>query len=1276
MKALKLFYSYSHKDEPLRAQLETHLKLLQREGYIAAWHDRRILGGQEWKGQIDDNLTAADVILLLVSADFIASDYCYDIEMKAAMERHERKQAIVIPVIIRDCDWHSAPFGKHQVLPKDGKAVELWKPRSTGWKDVAQGMRRLVEAWPAQREEAASRHAEVEKRFCEYVITKHSKLTLYSITADRPLSVELEKVFVTLTTKTRFADANAFQDIINASWFQGSEQLIWEFPRRKLTDLFSEKDKDLWESIWQEARESSWFNIKDRVSKLFISHRQLSELDAEVTLSLNAALHTRRSLVIVGEPGAGKSTVLKYLALKFARHEAKEKLELDEQRLPVLIPLRDFNVHLSHSFRRAELTSFGPNVLPEFLHQHFQETAPHLKIPDHFFSHLLEAGRCILLLDGLDEVADPSHRTRMAELIADIIGSPLYAANRFVITSRPTGYTGEPRARLSPHCADCTIRPFEDTDMEQFTRAWYHAVVLSDKGENAESRRFAEDRATSLIRSIRGEPRVRLLAQNPLLMSVLAMVHQRNIELPRLRARLYEECTDFLLGYWDETKGGEAARELARFGEFDRDGKRTLLEPIALWLHERGEQGTEVDRAELEEQFADQFARCGNDKTAARQRAQLFLQVIADRSGLLVERGTGVFAFAHLTFQEYLAARALADREDGTSLVLNHLHEPWWREVTLLHGSVLSDTRIGANTARRRTREFLEAIRNAKSWKEEILQRDLFLAICCMGDMEVLGVDEDWRCTLTDNVLALWKKTRWERQRNEVATALGNSITTPQGQRFTELLLDEMGQGKSELRERAAAALGRLGSAAATAAMLERLLVLSKDANYALRVSAASALGGLGSSAATPAVLERLLVLIQDANDQVRWCAASALARLGSAAATPTVLEGLLAMVQNTNDHERRTLAFAWDGLGSAAATPVVLERLLALIQDANDAVRLSAASALGNLGSAAATPAVLEHLLALSLDPNDAVRWMAASALGSLGRSAATPVVLERLLVLIQDANVQVSWSAASAFGHLGSAAATPTVLERLLGFIQGTNDNARTNAAFALGRVGSAAATPALLERLLVLSLDPNDAVRMSATSALGGLGSAAATPAVIERLLALSKDANYALRVSAASALGGLGSAAATPAVLERLLALSLDPNDAVRWGTASALGNLGSSAATPAVLERLLVLSKDVNDTLRRSAIASMAKIEVPPELGFQKRVLKFWEEYLLEKELNVWSKDFETLGNCAYGQLQRLAANAARFGASARTSKGGKGSVSKTILKNKKNPKRR
>jgi internalin A len=143
-KRVRVFYSYCHKDESLRNELEVSLKILERTGVIDSWHDRKIMAGEEWEDEIDEHLEAADIVLLLVSADFVASNYCYDVEMVRAMERHEAGEACVIPVVVRDVNWKKAPFAKLQALPEDAKAVMLWADRDTAWRNVSEGIEAVV----------------------------------------------------------------------------------------------------------------------------------------------------------------------------------------------------------------------------------------------------------------------------------------------------------------------------------------------------------------------------------------------------------------------------------------------------------------------------------------------------------------------------------------------------------------------------------------------------------------------------------------------------------------------------------------------------------------------------------------------------------------------------------------------------------------------------------------------------------------------------------------------------------------------------------------------------------------------------------------------------------------------------------------------------------------------------------------------------------------------------------------------------------------------------
>ncbi len=143
---VEVFISYSHKDDDLRQELDIHLANLKRQGKITAWHDRAIEAGEEWEEQIKGHLESARIILLLISPHFMASRYCYNIEMQRAIERHQAGAARVIPIILKPTDWEGTPFSKLQVLPKDAKPITKWEDRDDAFLNVVQGIRQAVES--------------------------------------------------------------------------------------------------------------------------------------------------------------------------------------------------------------------------------------------------------------------------------------------------------------------------------------------------------------------------------------------------------------------------------------------------------------------------------------------------------------------------------------------------------------------------------------------------------------------------------------------------------------------------------------------------------------------------------------------------------------------------------------------------------------------------------------------------------------------------------------------------------------------------------------------------------------------------------------------------------------------------------------------------------------------------------------------------------------------------------------------------------------------------
>ena len=151
---IKVFISYAHEDDIYRKELEKHLSMLKRNNHIDTWTDREIVAGQNWGNQISNELEEAKVILLLISADFLFSDYCFDIEMKRAIERHNDKQAVVIPIILRHCDWSDTPFSKIQVLPANAKPVKDWHDQDEAFLSIVDGIKSFLNSLENSTKEA------------------------------------------------------------------------------------------------------------------------------------------------------------------------------------------------------------------------------------------------------------------------------------------------------------------------------------------------------------------------------------------------------------------------------------------------------------------------------------------------------------------------------------------------------------------------------------------------------------------------------------------------------------------------------------------------------------------------------------------------------------------------------------------------------------------------------------------------------------------------------------------------------------------------------------------------------------------------------------------------------------------------------------------------------------------------------------------------------------------------------------------------------------------
>ena len=343
-------------------------------------------------------------------------------------------------------------------------------------------------------------------------------------------------------------------------------------------------------------------------------------------------------------------------------------------------------------------------------------------MPERFFADRLMAGECLVLLDGVDEVADVPTRQRIARIIEKF--TIVYPKNRYVVTSRIVGYTEA--ARLGENYAVTTVRDFIWDDITRFVTYWNRAVeiALAHGVETAYTQQQARAYTAALLKAIEHNERVRELAVNPLLLTVIALVQRYRAQLPERRAELYEEAIEVLLSHWDVAKGLSATLSIAG-RELDAGDRRSLLEPIALWMMEQ--HAREIETDQLRQQLGQRFKEMLKDDQQASKAVDVFLKLINERSGLLAERGQGVYAFSHLTFQEHLAARAVSDKADYIPYTLKHLSDSWWREVVLLESGYLS------MQGKQRTTALIQAIMDCPTEPEAY--HNLVLAADCLRDV-------------------------------------------------------------------------------------------------------------------------------------------------------------------------------------------------------------------------------------------------------------------------------------------------------------------------------------------------------------------------------------------------------------------------------------------------------------------------------------------------------------------------------------------------------------
>lgn len=360
------------------------------------------------------------------------------------------------------------------------------------------------------------------------------------------------------------------------------------------------------------------------------------------------------NLVILGAPGSGKTTLLKHIALTLTMSPRRQKKIHAPQLVPVLLFIRD----------HANDINNVPDVkLAKLIRDQFQRRQAPIP-PDGWLENQLEIGKCLIMFDGLDEVADVNVRKNVVKWVEQCMTA--YGKNRFVLSSRPHGYKTNPLENATV----LQVKPFSSLQVKQFVQNWYIAnEIMSSQRNDPGVRADAKLEADDLVKRIYDTPTLSELSVNPLLLTMIATVHRFRSSLPGRRVELYAEICEVFLGKRHEAKGV--------ISDLTPTQKQRVLQPLAYFLMK--ENAREIKLADIQPIIKSHLASVSPNAESVD-----FVKDIENGSGLIIERESNEYTFSHQTFQEYLAAVHILENRLVYELV-SHVTESWWHETIRLY---------------------------------------------------------------------------------------------------------------------------------------------------------------------------------------------------------------------------------------------------------------------------------------------------------------------------------------------------------------------------------------------------------------------------------------------------------------------------------------------------------------------------------------------------------------------------------------------------------------
>ncbi|MGD8780394.1 MAG: HEAT repeat domain-containing protein [Ignavibacteria bacterium] len=640
----------------------------------------------------------------------------------------------------------------------------------------------------------------------------------------------------------------------------------------------------------------------------------------------------QNNLVVLGDPGTGKSSLLKFLLLKNASEILHGNNSKEKNLFPIFIEIRKFE----NAYKRKEP---GYKIL-DYLYDCVNDTYQ-ISLPRGFFEKYLQGGDALILFDGLDEVAAENRRAEIRDKIV-MFSKSVSRKNSVIITSRIPGYNKT--SFSTENYRHFYLEYFNEDEIKEFVSKWYKT---REKLET-EAERKTED----LLKTIKDRPQIKELAKNPLLLTIIGIIHRYEAQLPQDRLTLYDKATEALLQTWDNIK--EIIDQ-----KFRLDEKRRFLEKLAIHLQslEKGDESTVViDKHDLYKILLPEFEKLFNcDKRKARAEVDNFLNVIRTRAGLLNEIGQYQWGFVHKTFQEYFAAKYIAneailnfDPDIVTKYIDEYLSNPFWQETLLLTLRAIPS---------KQSLKILEMICNKDKTDEyKYLYHNHYFVIKFIAEQGTWLNNRNFTKSIIKDFLRWsiknrdlcfdWNVVVWERFLGVVKLFTDKtSINTLN----TELLtIAEDKNQETDLRRDCALAIGNLGYK--DEAVINRLLTIAEDKNQEtdLRRYCALAIGNLGYK---DEAVNILLTIAEDKNQETdlrRYCA-EAIGKLGYKDEAVNIL---LTIAEDKNQvaYLRRYCA---EAIGKLGYKDEAVNILLTIAEDKNQEtyLRRYCAEAIGNLG-------------------------------------------------------------------------------------------------------------------------------------------------------------------------------------------------------------------------------------------------------------------------------------------------------------------------------------